>query len=186
MRQAIEEGFILDVLASYTTYKAYWRLWKTVEDDPRYDKRKAAYLLTSFVGLHSHAIEAKVRIMVDHFAGQVQSEIGGRAKAMIVTRSRLHAVRYKFAVDACLADPNVQIVDGKSVCVVSCRRSPEPVFLTWKGVRSEEGGDFFVRSGPGTLKLSPEDTKKYIRTRFPDAQPKGPGTESTRSSRPPD
>ena len=103
MRQAIEEGFILDVLASYTTIKAYWRLWKTVEDDPRYDKRKAAYLLTSFVGLHPHAIEAKVRIMVDHFAGQVQSEIGGRAKAMIVTRSRLHAVRYKLAVDAYLA-----------------------------------------------------------------------------------
>ena len=103
MRQAIEEGFILDVLASYTTFKAYWRLWKTVEDDPRYDKRKAAYLLTSFVGLHPHAIDAKVRIMVDHFADRVQSEIGGRAKSMIVTRSRLHAVRYKLAVNAYLA-----------------------------------------------------------------------------------
>ena len=103
MRQAIEEGFILDVLASYTTFKAYWRLWKTVEDDPRYDKQKAAYLLKSFVELHPHAIDEKVRIMVDHFADRVQSEIGGRAKAMIVTRSRLHAVRYKRAVDAYLA-----------------------------------------------------------------------------------
>ena len=103
MRQAIEEGFILDVLASYTTLKAYWRLWKTVEDDPRYDKKKAAYLLKSFVELHPHAIDAKVRIMVDHFADRVQSTIGGRAKAMIVTRSRLHAVRYKRAVDAYLA-----------------------------------------------------------------------------------
>jgi type I restriction enzyme R subunit len=104
MRQAIEEGFILDVLASYTTYRAYWRLLKKVEDDPRYDKRKAEYLLKSFVDLHSHAIGEKVRIMVEHFAAQVQGEIAGKAKAMIVTRSRLHAVRYKLAVDRYLAE----------------------------------------------------------------------------------
>jgi type I restriction enzyme R subunit len=104
MRQAIEEGFILDVLASYTTYKAYWRLWKTVADDPRYDKKKAEYLLKSFVELHPHAIGEKVRICVEHFAAAVQGEIGGRAKAMIVTRSRLHAVRYKLAVDRYLAE----------------------------------------------------------------------------------
>ena len=102
MRQAIEENFILDVLHNYTTYQAYWRLWKTVADDPRYDKRKAAYLLRSFVELHPHAIRQKVRIMVEHFADRVQDRIGGRAKAMIVTRSRLHAVRYKLAVDAYL------------------------------------------------------------------------------------
>jgi len=99
MRQAIEEGFILDVLAHYTTYKAYWRLLKKVEDDPRYDKKKAEYLLKSFVELHPHAIGEKMRIMVEHFAAQVQGEIGGKAKAMIVTRSRLHAVRYKLALD---------------------------------------------------------------------------------------
>ncbi|MBC7084649.1 MAG: type I restriction endonuclease subunit R, partial [Firmicutes bacterium] len=56
MRQAIEEGFILDVLANYTTYKAYWRLLKKIEDDPRYDRKKAEYLLKSFVELHPHAI----------------------------------------------------------------------------------------------------------------------------------
>jgi type I restriction enzyme R subunit len=99
MRQAIEEGFILDVLASYTTYTAYWRLLKKVESDPRYDRQKAEFLLKSFVDLSSHAIAEKVRIMVEHFAAQVQGEIAGRAKAMIVTRSRLHAVRYKLAVD---------------------------------------------------------------------------------------
>ena len=104
MRQAIEERFILDVLENYTTYTAYWRLWKTVEDDPRYDKRKAAFLLKSFVELHPHAISEKVRIMVEHFAEQVQNQINGRAKAMIVTRSRLHAVRYKLAVDEYLAE----------------------------------------------------------------------------------
>jgi len=104
MRQAIEEVFILDVLRNYTTYKAYWRLLKKIEDDPRYDKNKAEYLLKSFVELHPHAINEKVRIMVEHFAAQVQNEIGGRAKAMIVTRSRLHAVRYKLAIDRYLKE----------------------------------------------------------------------------------
>ena len=104
MRQAIEEGFILDVLESYTTCKAYWRLWKTVEDDPRYDKQKAAHLLKSYVDLHPHAIGEKVRILIEHFTGQVQNQIGGRAKAMIVTRSRLHAVRYKLAVERHLGE----------------------------------------------------------------------------------
>ena len=104
MRQAIEEGFILDVLASYATYKAYWRLLKTIEDDPRYDKRKAEHLLKSFVDLHPHAIGEKVAVCVEHFAAQVATAIGGRAKAMIVTRSRLHAVRTKIALDGYLAE----------------------------------------------------------------------------------
>ena len=104
MRQAIEEGFILDVLTNYSTYTAYWRLLKKIEDDPRYDRKKAEYLLKSFVDLHPHAIGEKVRICVEHFAAQVQNEIGGKAKAMIVTRSRLHAVRYKLAIDKYLAE----------------------------------------------------------------------------------
>ena len=104
MRQAIEEGFILDVLESYTTYRSYWRLFKKIEDDPRYDKTKAAYLLRAFVDQHSHAINEKVRIMVEHFTSKSQSEIRGRAKAMIVTRSRLHAVQYRLAVDQHLAE----------------------------------------------------------------------------------
>ena len=104
MRQAIEEGFILNVLASYATYKAYWRLLKKIEDDPRYDKRKAEHLLKSFVELHPHAITEKVAVCVEHFAAQVAGEIGQRAKAMIVTRSRLHAVRTKLALDDYLAE----------------------------------------------------------------------------------
>ena len=99
MRQAIEEGFILDVLANYTTYTAYWRLLKKIADDPKYDKKKAEYLLKSFVELHPHAISEKVKVCVKHFCAKVQTEIAGKAKAMIVTRSRLHAVRYKLAVD---------------------------------------------------------------------------------------
>jgi type I restriction enzyme R subunit len=102
MRQAIEEGFILDVLANYTTYKAYWSLLKKVQDDPRYDRTKAFALLRSFVDIHRATIEKKVAIMVDHFAEHGLNRIGGRGKCMIVTRSRLHAVRYRRAVDAYL------------------------------------------------------------------------------------
>ncbi len=104
MRQAIEEGFILDVLENYTTYKAYWSLLKKIEDDPRSDRTKATVLLTSFVGMHEHTINKKVTIMVEYFASQVAKRIGGKAKAMIVTRSRLHAVRYKQAVDRYLKE----------------------------------------------------------------------------------
>ena len=100
MRQAIEERFILDVLANYTTYKAYWSLLKKIRDDPRYDREKASGLLRSFVDLHQATIDKKVAIMVDHFAEHGYHKIGGKGKAMIVTRSRLHAVRYKHAVDA--------------------------------------------------------------------------------------
>jgi len=134
MRQAIEEGFILDVLASYTTYKAYWRLLKKVEDDPRYDKRKAQYLLRSFVDLHPHAIGEKVRICVEHFAAQAQGEVGGRAKAMIVTRSRLHAVRYKLAVDRYLAE----------------RRLPFKALVAFSGT-VQDGGQAYTEAGMNGL-----------------------------------
>jgi predicted HTH transcriptional regulator len=63
-------------------------------------------------------------------------------------------------------DPKTQIVQGKTVCVVSCQRSPEPVLLSWKGLETAAGGDFFVRSGPGTMKLPPGSAQEYIRTRF--------------------
>jgi type I restriction enzyme R subunit len=104
MRQAIEEGFILDVLKGYTTYKTYWRLLKTAENDPHYDHDKASYLLRAFVDLHEHTIRNKVEIMVEHFRNNTAGRIGGKAKAMIVTRSRLHAVRYKLILDAYLKE----------------------------------------------------------------------------------
>ena len=63
-------------------------------------------------------------------------------------------------------DPKMQAVGGKSVCIVSCQWSPEPVFLKWKGAEATADGDFFVRSGPGTVRLSPESAEGYIRTRF--------------------
>lgn len=103
MRQAIEEHFILDVLENYITYKAYWSLLKKIQDDPTYDRNKAARLLMSFVDMHEHTISKKVEVIVEHFNDQVKGRIGGHAKAMVVTRSRLHAVRYKQAIDAYLA-----------------------------------------------------------------------------------
>jgi len=104
MRQAIEEHFILDVLENYTTYRSYWNLLKKVQDDPHYERQKASAVLRSFVELHDHAIEAKLNVILDHFTGRVMGRIGGRAKAMIVTRSRLHAVRFKLALDRRLAE----------------------------------------------------------------------------------
>lgn len=104
MRQAIEEHFILDVLENYTTYKTYWNLLKKIEADPHYDRTKATLLLKSFVDGHEQTIAKKVALMVEHFEGQVAHLIDGKAKAMIVTRSRLHAVRYKQAVERYLKE----------------------------------------------------------------------------------
>ncbi|MFH1112868.1 MAG: DEAD/DEAH box helicase family protein [Pseudomonadota bacterium] len=99
MRQAIEEGFILDVLKHYTTYAAYFRLLKSCEDDPNVERKKAAKVLTRFMRLHPHNIAQKTEVMVEHFNGFTRHKIGGRAKAMVVTGSRLEAVRYKRSFD---------------------------------------------------------------------------------------
>ncbi len=99
MRQAIEEGFILDVLKNYTTYKTYYKLIKSIEDDPKVEKRKAARALARFISLHPHNIAQKTEVMVEHFRNFTMHKIGGKAKAMVVTSSRLHAVRYKQAFD---------------------------------------------------------------------------------------
>jgi type I restriction enzyme R subunit len=104
MRQAIEEGFILDVLQNYTTYKTYYRLIKSIEDDPKVDKRKAARALARFMSLHPYNIAQKTEVMVEHFRHFAMHKIGGRAKAMVVTSSRLHAVRYKQAFDKYIAE----------------------------------------------------------------------------------
>lgn len=99
MRQAIEEGFIHDVLKHYTTYKTYYRLLKTTEDDPAVVKSKAAKALARFMSLHPHNIAQKTEVMIEHFRTFTRHKIGGRAKAMVVTSSRLHAVRYKQEFD---------------------------------------------------------------------------------------
>ncbi|MFZ2656744.1 MAG: type I restriction endonuclease [Victivallales bacterium] len=94
MRQAIEEGFILDVLSRYTTYKTYYRLLKKAEDDPKMPKKKAAKVLAKFLHLHPHNIEQKTEIIIEHFREHVRKKLAGRGKAMVVAGSRLQAVRY--------------------------------------------------------------------------------------------
>lgn len=99
MRQAIEERFILDVLLGYTTYKRFFKLAKAVADDPKLDKRKASSALSRFVNLHPTNIAQKTEIIIEHFRTTVAHQLGGKAKAMVVTGSRLQAVKYKLSFD---------------------------------------------------------------------------------------
>ena len=139
-----------------------WNLKEDRKDDKRITqaalKTIAAFLNTeggdlllgvaddgSITGIERDRLDNDDKFML-HLSQVVRNGLGNRAGTCI--------------------DPKVQIVDGKGVCVVSCQRSPEPVYLKWKGVETGPDGDFFVRSGPGTVKLSSEDTAEYIRTRF--------------------
>jgi len=99
MRQAIEEEFILDVLKHYTSYAAYFKLLKACDADPNVERKKAAQALARFMKLHPHNIAQKTEVMVEHFQAATRHKIGGRAKAMVVTGSRLEAVRYKQSFD---------------------------------------------------------------------------------------
>ncbi|MEM9597024.1 MAG: DEAD/DEAH box helicase family protein [Acidobacteriota bacterium] len=99
MRQAIEEGFIHDVLANYVTYETYFRIDKAITDDPELDKSRASAAIARFVSLHEQNLAQRADVIVNHFRAHVVSKVGGQAKAMVVTASRLHALRYKRALD---------------------------------------------------------------------------------------
>jgi type I restriction enzyme R subunit len=99
MRQAIDEGFIEDVLKNYVTYKTYYKLLKKAEQDPHVERKKAAKALARFMKLHPHNIAQKTEVMVEHFFLSTRHKIGGHAKAIVVTGSRLEAVRYKQGFD---------------------------------------------------------------------------------------
>jgi len=104
MRQAIEEGFILDVLKNYTTYAVYYRLLQKAEEDPEVERKKAARALARFMKLHPHNLAQKTEVMVEHFNSVTRHKIGGKAKAMVVTDSRMSAVRYKLSFDKYLKE----------------------------------------------------------------------------------
>jgi type I restriction enzyme R subunit len=106
MKQAIQEGFILDVLRYYTPVESFYRLMKTVEDDPEFDINRAQKKLRKYVESHDHAIRQKAEIMIDHFHDQVMShrKIGGAARAMVVTSSIQRAIQYFYAFEAYLAE----------------------------------------------------------------------------------
>ena len=125
MKQAIQEGFILDVLEYYTPVDSYYRLAKTIEDDPLFDKKKAQKKLRQFVESNKFAISQKAEIMVNHFHDQVISKgkIGGKARAMVVTSSIERCIEYYYAINKCLAD----------------RRSPYKAIIAFSGEK-EYGG----------------------------------------------
>ena len=125
MKQAIEEGFILDVLASYTPVQSYYHLAKTVADDPKFDANKAQKKLRRYVESHDYAIRLKAEIMVDHFHEQVLTpgKVGGQARAMVVTSGVERAIQYYEAIKSYLAE----------------RKSPHRAIIAFSGER-EYGG----------------------------------------------
>ena len=106
MKQVIQEGFILDVLQNYTPIDSFYKLMKTVEDDPMFDKKRAQKKLRSFVESDSYTIGKKAAMMVEHFHEQViaKGKIGGQARAMVVTSSIPRCIEYYYAINKCLAD----------------------------------------------------------------------------------
>jgi len=125
MKQAIQEGFILDVLASYTPVDSYYRLMKKVEDDPEFDTKKARKKLRRYVESHDHAIRQKAEIMVDHFHDQVigRRKIGGQARAMVVTSGIARAIQYYHAFKAYLKE----------------RKSPYEAIVAFSGEHEDSG-----------------------------------------------
>ena len=125
MKQAIQEGFILDVLQYYTPIDSFYKLMKTVEDDPMFDKKRAQKKLRSFVESDSYTIAKKAAMMVDHFHEQViaKGKIGGQARAMVVTSSIPRCIEYYYAINKCLAD----------------RRSPYKTIIAFSGENKYQG-----------------------------------------------
>src|SRR5262249_48286604 len=125
MKQAIDEGFIIDVLASYTPVNSYYKLVKKIESDPEFDTKKAKKKLRHYVEGHSHAIEVKAEIMVDHFHEQVIDlrKIGGEARAMVLTSGVDRAVQYFHAIRSYLEE----------------RKSPYKAIVAFSGERDFGG-----------------------------------------------
>ena len=149
MRQAIEEGFIEDVLKNYVSYKTYYKLIKKAEDDPNVERKKAAKALARFMRLHPHNIGQKTEVMVEHFQQCTRHKIGGHAKAMVVTGSRLEAVRYKQEFDRYIQEKGYPI---KSLVAFSGAveddKTPEKSYTEVEmngGIKEKELPDTFAK-----------------------------------------
>ncbi|MDB9344636.1 type I restriction endonuclease [Nodularia spumigena CS-586/05] len=147
MRQAIEENYIKDVLANYTCYERYYQLVRTSEDDPNLPRRQTAKAIARFIELHPHNIAQKVEIIIEHFRNHTRHKIGGRAKAMVVTRSREHAVKYKLAFDKYIQDKGYK--DIKSLVAfsgaITLNEFPDETFTetNMNGMKTSEIPDKF-------------------------------------------
>lgn len=151
MKQAIQEGFILDVLKYYTPIASYYKLMKTVQDDPMFDKKRAQKKLRAFVESDSYTISQKAEMMIEHFHEQVISKgkIGGQARAMVVTSSIPRCIEYYYALNKCL----------------SARHSPYKAIVAFSGEHKYQGQEppltsaamngFLDAKIPKTLKTDP-------------------------------
>lgn len=149
MRQAIEERFIEDVLKSYVSYKTYYRLIKKAEDDPNVERKKAARALSRFMRLHPHNIGQKTEVMVEHFQQHTRHKIGGRAKAMVITGSRLEAVRYKQEFDRYISEKGYPIKSLVAFSgIVEDDKIPEKTYTEVgmnKGIKQKELPETFAK-----------------------------------------
>jgi type I restriction enzyme R subunit len=153
MKQAIEEKFILDVLKHYTTYEHYFKLLHKSQDDKELVRNKTKHQLLRFVELHSHVIAQKVEIIIEHFRASTRHKIGGRAKAMVVTSSREHAIRYKLAFDQYLKDKGY--TDIRSLVAFSGK-------LALKEAPSKEYSEVMLNNGIKETELPDKfDTDDY-------------------------
>lgn len=151
MKQAIQEGFILDVLQHYTTIDSFYKLMKTVEDDPMFDKKRAQKKLRSFVENNEYTVSKKAAMMVEHFHEQViaKAKIGGQARAMVVTQNIPRCIEYYYAITKCLSD----------------RHSPYKAIIAFSGEHKYQGQEPALTSAamngfpdskiPATLKTDP-------------------------------
>ncbi len=164
MKQAIEEGFILDVLANYTTYKSYYEIQKSIEDNPLFDSKKAQKQLRAYVERDPATINTKAEIMLDHFIGQVvnSKRLRGKARGMVITQSIESAIRYYQAIDRALAD----------------RGYPFHALIAFSGKKEVDGIEY---TEAGMNGFSENDTRDYFDKNFKgDTPPKGHNQEKYR------
>ncbi len=139
MRQAIEEGFILDVLKNYMTYKMYYKILKTIDDDPELDTTAGAKAILNYETLHPHNISQKTTIMLEHFMNITRHKMGGRAKAMVVTPSRLHAVRYVKEFKRQIEEKGLKDLDV--LVAFSDEITDDGVSYTEEGINKDKNGE---------------------------------------------
>lgn len=154
MEQAIKEGFIIDVLENYMSFKRYYKLIKRSDiADSEYDKKKTVRVLGNYVDLQDHAIEKKARIILEHFTAETQNKIQGKARGMLVTKSRLHAVRFKRKFDDIMREMKL----------------PYEALVAFSGtVKDDETGEEYTESSMNDLggKISIPDALKLPKYRL--------------------
>ena len=145
MKQAIEEGFILDVLANYTTYRSYYEIQKSIEDNPLFDTAKAQKKLRAYVERHPQTIAAKAEIMLDHFIPQVinTKRLKGKAKGMVITQNIEAAIRYYQAISRVLAS----------------RGAPIKVLIAFSGTKEVDGIEYTEADMNG---FAESETREYF------------------------